>query len=348
MTDSLYLPVDEINSGTPNLDLAADYLELSAYLSSESCALVQSLRAETGTVSGNDRGDVDAQIKNMEEVMDGTRKRIRRRMKALGKAYPFTLTRNGQDTLEYIRDNAEEKSSPYALARVAYIVSLVLSNLKSMSPILEESEIHPAEKEERKLRRHFQYFATVAMAGEICGQAWSFGYPRPDRSGFMKKLEEIWSVLKDGVVKDEGYAWASPNDDGVDVFAARMHPDRLSGFLLAAGQVATGQDWRSKPVAAKFPKPFWKLWFSSAPISETVCYHIIPFALPDERFPFHCSSLGIILHRLRVPYRVAEALQLRKEKGLVFEAAERLDEASQWVRDYSQRSSGIIENRHPR
>lgn len=342
MTTSLYLPVDQINSETPNLDLSADYLELSAYLSRDSYALVQDLRAELGTVSGNDRGDVDKQMKHMEEVTDGTRKRIHQRMKTLGKAYPFVLDENGGDTLTYIQDGADEELSPYAVGRVAYIVSLVLSHLRSMSPILEESEIHPTENEEKKLREHFQYFATAALAGEICGQAWSFGFPRPDKSGFMKKLEEIWSVLRDGVVIDECYPWASPKDDGVDVFAARMHPDALSGFLLAAAQVATGKDWPNKPVATTFPKSFWKLWFSSHPISETVCYHIIPFAVQEERFPFHCSSLGIILHRLRVPYRVAEALHLRKEKGLVFEAVENLHEASQLIRDYSQRGGVVL------
>ena len=100
----------------------------------------------------------------------------------------------------------------------------------------------------RELRRHFQYVATAAIAAEIGGPAWSFGYPRPDGAGFIGKLSEIRAVLKDGSVGADPASPAAPKDDQVDVFAWREQRDGLPGFLLVAAQVATGKDWKDKSI----------------------------------------------------------------------------------------------------
>lgn len=108
----------------------------------------------------------------------------------------------------------------------------------------------------RALREYFQYIATAAIAGEIGGRAWSFGFPRPDRSRFLEKLTEIWSVLKDGDVEPDPSAPTSPKDDGVDVFACQEPKDGLPGFLLVAAQVATGKNWREKSILNQVNDPF--------------------------------------------------------------------------------------------
>ena len=102
--------------------------------------------------------------------------------------------------------------------------------------------MHPEDDEIPRIRELFQYFATAALATEIQGRAWSFGFPRPDGSGFVDKLKEIWRVLADGRVEPQVGAPKYVKDDQVDVFAARLHPDGLPGFLLAAAQVATGKN----------------------------------------------------------------------------------------------------------
>ncbi len=168
------------------------------------------------------------------------------------------------------------------------------------------------------------------------GRAWSFGYPRPDGSGFHKKLAEIWGVLRDGRLQTAAGAPEKPKDDQIDVFAARLHPDGLPGFPLAAGQVATGKDWREKSLRHHLEKVFPQRWFGERPVTMMLCYHIIPFTRPDDIFPDDCRKLGNVLHRLRVPRRVTEAQELH-DQGVVIEAFDRLAAAVGWIRAYARR-----------
>ncbi len=48
--------------------------------------------------------------------------------------------------------------------------------------------------------------------------------------------------------------------------------------------------------------------------------------------------MGNVLHRLRVPRRVAEAAQLAKEPGTMIEEYGQLAEAARWVADYRGRA----------
>ncbi len=69
-----------------------------------------------------------------------------------------------------------------------------------------------------------------------------------------------------------------------------------------------------------------------------MCYHIIPFTRPDEVFFDDCRILGNVLHRLRVPYLVAESERLH-DRGVIIEAFEQLAEAVKWVKAYATRGA---------
>lgn len=72
-----------------------------------------------------------------------------------------------------------------------------------------------------------------------------------------------------------------------------------------------------------------------------LCYHIIPFARPDNKFYDDCRVLGNVLHRLRVPNRVAEAKRLH-DGGESIEAFDELRTAAEWLKNYSTRGSAAI------
>ena len=129
-------------------------------------------------------------METREEVASSTVARMNSRARSLAAAYPFEV----DDTGNAIYFTAEEPD----IGQAAYLVSLLLSNLKALTPLLDSSELHPSDQEVRKLRQYFQYFATAAIASEIGGPAWSFGFPRPDGTGFIEKLSEIWKSLMDG------------------------------------------------------------------------------------------------------------------------------------------------------
>ena len=326
---ALYLPTDAV-SGTPiDVDLAADYLELTAFFAEDSAARTSTLANAASLAAAEDHADIEREMEyGEEEIVSGTVYRIQKRGDALGTAYPFRLDARGDElACEWVAGS---------FGQTAYVLSLVLSNLRSVSPVLGGSDLHPDEAEVRQLRDYFQYFATAALAAEVQGDAWSFGFPRPDGSPFLEKLEQIWLKLGDGCVKAQTGAPLQPKDDRIDVFAARPYSDRLPGFPLAAAQVATGANAREKSLKGHL-SAFKGRWFRTQPVTDFIPYMIVPFATDDEQFVDDVRVMGNILHRLRVPRRVAEAARLA-EAGVAIEGYDRLAEVAHWVADYRGRA----------
>lgn len=329
MTEFVYLPSDQFtDSVQPDLDLAADYLELSAFFSDDRQALSQDIVDALEIAADGGFNDVDDEIRMREDIAAGAVNRMDSRQRVLRGAYPFGI----DDAGDVVTFTADEPT----YGQAAYLISLVLSNLNSVTPLLENSSVYPTDADVHELRQHFQYFATAAIAAEIVGPAWSFGFPRPDGTGFIPKLNEIWNSIKDGDVSPDPSAPNRPKDDQVDVFARREQRDDLPGYLLAAGQVATGADWRGKSILAHASGAFYRRWFKRQPVTQLIPFHIIPFARPDELFRDDVNILGNVLHRLRVPYRVDEA-KILADKGIVIEAFDRLELAVEWTKNYANR-----------
>ena len=125
------------------------------------------------------------------------------------------------------------------------------------------------------------------VTAEVGGAAWSFGFPRPDGTGFIRKLSEIRAVLKDGSVKADPASPTAPKDDQVDVFASRGQRDGLPGFLLIAAQVAAGRNWKDKSIKSHIDRVFPARWFERPPATEMVAYH-----LPCGREKIHEGARG--------------------------------------------------------
>ncbi len=331
MNPVLYFPSDEFAGGeTLDMDLAADFLELNALFSNDGQSFSEEIVNALELAAETEYEDVDDEIRTREEVAAGAVNRMASRKRVLATSYPFDIDDNG-DVIFFTGEQAD-------LGHTAYLVSLILSNLQSVSPLLVGSGVHPTEEEVLRLRKYFQYLATAAIAAEVGGPAWSFGFPRPDRTGFFPKLSEIWESLRDGTVGADSSAPADPKDDKIDIFAWREQKDGLPGFLLLAAQVATGRDWKEKSLKSHVGGVFQQRWFSRrAPVSAMVAYHVIPFARPDEEFRDDVLVLGNVLHRLRVPFRVSEAIDL-VSNGVAVEAFDQLDHASEWIQSYVART----------
>ena len=333
MNRVLYLPSDEFDSDSPpNLDLAADFLELNALLSKDGQSLSEDIVNALELAAETDYKDLDDEIEVREEVATAAVARMASRKRVLATSYPFDIDDAG-DVIFF----AGKRSN---LGQTAYLVSLILSNLKSVSPLMGDSEVHPTEEEVRLLRQYFQYAATAALAAEVGGPAWSFGFPRPDGTGFLSKLTDIWASLRDGQVSADPSAPPNPKDDQIDIFAWREQKDGLPGFLLIAAQVATGKCWKSKSIKNHVDDVFIKRWFNPVPVTIMVAYHVIPFARPDDMFRDDVLVLGNVLHRLRVPLRVNEAASLDRN-GVPVEAFDLLHCASEWVQSYVERMRAL-------
>lgn len=326
---ALILPLDEVTGRRINVDLAADYLELTAFFACHGVGRASDL-ANAASVGPEEalEGLHDEMKHGEEEIVASAVRCIKGRQNVLDMAYPFELDREGS-TLTCVFDDG-------SLGHSSYILSLVLSHLSAVTPVLGEAHLHPTEDEVRQLRKFFQYAATAALAAEVQGQAWSFGFPRPDGSDFLPRLGEVWQELRDGLVEVQPGAPERPKDDQVDVFAARIHSDRLPGFLLAAAQVATGANAWTKSLKGHLDA-FRSRWFRTRPATDFIPYMIVPFAVSEEKFVDRVRTAGNVLHRLRVPRRVAEAEQLVRA-GVRIEAYERLPEIGSWVVAYRDRA----------
>lgn len=322
---ALVLPLDEVTGRRINVDLAADYLELTAFFASDGNARASDLANAASVGPEEVPGDLHNEMEHgEEEIVASAVSCVKMRQDVLDAAYPFELDREGS-TLTCVFDEG-------SLGHSSYILSLVLSHLRAVSPVLGETRLHPSENDARQLREYFQYVATAALAAEVQGQAWSFGFPRIDGSGFLPRLNEIWQELGDGHVEAQAGAPERPKDDQIDVFAARTHSDKLPGFLLAAAQVATGANAWTKSLRGQLG-PFRSRWFRTQPATDFIPYMIVPFAVGDEKFVDHVRTMGNVLHRLRVPRRVAEAEQLAGA-GVSIEAYDRLPEVASWAARY--------------
>ena len=82
---------------------------------------------------------------------------------------------------------------------------------------------------------------------------------------------------------------------------------------------------------------FKSRWFRTQPVTDFMAYMIVPFATADDRFVDDVRVMGNVLHRLRVPRRVAEAGRL-VEAGMTIEGYDRLVEVARWVADYRNRA----------
>lgn len=332
MINSLYLPIDELTGKSIDFDRASDYLELTAFFAEDSMVLVSDLADQT-SICSDDHEKLDEEMESGEEdLVSGTVACIKNRLEVLGSsAYPFTLDKRGKALMCTLKLVDEQVSFGHA----AYILSVILSNLPPMSPVFDDSYLHPDKNEIRQLRIFFQYFATAALASEVHGRAWSFGFPRPDQSGFIKKLTQIWERLGDGQVSPQPGAPTKPQDDQIDVFAARPHPDGLPGFLLAVAQVATGKNADQKSLKGHLDT-FKDRWFSQRPVTRFLPYMIVPFAKTDDQLLDYVRVMGNVLHRLRVPRRVAEADKLVKA-GETIEGYDQLAKAAAWIASYQDR-----------
>lgn len=333
---SFSLPSDVVGS-MPDLDRAADYLELAAFFSHDSRTLSSKLldsisdEPEQNNDEGNPEGQELSEGGTLSAEMESDKdelvalaiEQIVSRQQVLGLTYPFHIEEDGDIIRFDLTDNS--------LGQIAYVLCLILSDISARPPVL-GFELLPDEATRRKLRQYFQFFATAALAAEINGRAWSFGFPRPDHSGFIGKLKEIWKVINDGDVEPQEGASMHAKDDKIDVFAARIPSDEMPGFLFAAAQVTTGRDINEKSLRSHL-RVFKERWFHAQPVTVLIPYMIVPFVFSREKFVDHVRVVGNLLHRLRIPIRVSEAKHL-VQLGVDIEGYGCLASASQWLRDY--------------
>jgi len=142
-----------------------------------------------------------------------------------------------------------------------------------------------------------------------------FGWPRPDRTGFLSALAGFCEKLGFGKAKEQVPAGlpAGAKDDHIDVIGWRSFRDQRTGNLLVLCQAATGNDWGDKSIINHVHA--FKQWFDVEPYARATASIALPFPAyhevdenPDQGFAAACHNAlhrsqnrhGVLIDRQRI------------------------------------------------
>jgi hypothetical protein len=286
----------------------------------------------------DDREDVDTieADARLERLADEVFDELDRRLVATHGSYPFALSETGT--------RLTLKEGHLTDGNYAYLFCLLVSEYRRQE-MLARSIFAPVIAEVEDL---FQVCSTIAAAGFLNGFAVSFGFPRPDGSGFLAALRRTYQErMREGETEAAARPGVSSHtkDGGIDIIAWRDFPDGLPSKLYLLGQCASGAAYPSKGVRS-FISSFHGDWFTKAPASPPIEALFVPFMLdhdlvvrPSER-PTQARSgrylslgrdLGVIIDRCRIAHLVDGGIALAHENPDAVERAAEIHRVREWV-----------------
>ena len=266
-----------------------------------------------------------------DEFLESIYQTVRERLDYLGDCYPFSISDNDEELI-FNKDGLNEGS-------IIYIFCLFISNTNNAAVFDDDSFFNINHEIRNNL---FPACATWAAAGEVEGHSYAFGSPRHDGSSFLSKLKVIYGHFADGRVMNEPLPGVSvsPKDEQIDIIAWKPRRDRAAGTYYLLGQVATGNDWKTKSVVGAI-RSFHENWLSPIPASIPIPAMFIPFnIIPtrneslQERLFILTKSYGNMYYRYCIPYLAQKGLELsRANEHLTIERLDDINTISTWVQE---------------
>lgn len=244
----------EALSNTERIALAADWLELAAVLSSRgsssSADLVRSRAAiedDEHTLvivepDGDERLEEEILANASEQWVSEVREELFIRASSLGESYPFCLVGTGHAwrlVLVAVAERHDHLFYQCCLLISARRHKLVLDNVREMDKVL-------------------QVVAYLVAGRVVQGEAYWFGYPRPDSTGMKEAVETLLTKMgfDSPAVTPPIWSVGKENDGGIDIVAWKNFGDNLSSRMVLYGQVASGKNWEDKPVSKEAESVF--------------------------------------------------------------------------------------------
>lgn len=321
-----------ITSKAPVLDdvhVLCDWFELSVLSSKYGTFPFATVQREWDTHRNQEDADPEGSDSQEEAFIELVKSEILARKELLGDVYPFTLSATGESL-----DQVPEVTFGNAF----YLICLLLSHPKA-GAVFNGKYLPPIDN---KVRDYFQAIATLAAADEVKGHSYSFGFPRPDHTGFLEKLTEIYTSFGEGTIVATAIpagASKSPKDEQIDVIAWQPKADGAAGKFYLLAQVASGANWIAKTILGGPINVFHNLWFLRAPSSQHVAAIFVPICLGNlvdgssaEKINADSYEFGHIFYRFRIPIQAAYGLELaNKRLELTIERTQDVEHIKNWV-----------------
>jgi hypothetical protein len=186
-----------------------DWLEMSTLCAQSSTYAFNSLQREWDVHRNSEDRDPEGEESTEDAFIENIRAEILERVKLLASSYPFELTETGESLC--VRETI-------TFGGYAYLLCLFLSH-PSAGAIFSGKKVPEINN---AVRGYFQAISTIASSAEVIGNAYSFGFPRPDNSGFLTKLTEIYKHFGENsavVATIPAGASPSPKDEQIDLIA---------------------------------------------------------------------------------------------------------------------------------
>jgi len=303
-----------------------DWLELSVICSKFNQTQISDLQRIWDTHRNTEDTDFEGNSQDTEDFFrESIDEEIRVRLDALGEAYPFDYSETGEELL---------LKGQLTNGATAYLYCLFMSH-----PDKDEVVSGKVFEIDDTVRDLFQICSTIAAAGEVDGSAVSFGSPRADHSGFLKKLRETYALFGEGKVREQTLPGVtrSPKDDGIDVIAWTHSNDNAPGKYYLLGQVASGRNWMGKSILGILER-FHGRWFEIKPASIAhpsifIPFHISPISdeTLNERISCLTIEFGTVFYRLRIPLLINKGFESASIQDRVVERVADFNKITTWV-----------------
>lgn len=259
-----------------------EYCALTAPRRSVSRAeLIEDLRI-SGSVDAQSEPDRDVEL---EVVADDVFNELDDRLKSTGGddgAYPFNLTGN---TLDLKTDG---ESSTYAFQIfVAFWSNENDHRFKQGVKVFEDLSAQAAR----------QYLGGSDVARSIV-----FGFPRQlEPAGFAAALDRLCGEIGEGGGANRSRLKIGDQKDAkLDVVAWRDFLDERLGKLIAFGQCAAGNNWRSKTSELGSTIDWWTRWVVDRPGAWPIKMFFVPHRVPRRDWFDVNTTAGILFDRCRI------------------------------------------------
>ena len=270
----------------------ADWIELKALFRADCRASLQDLVAElrrggsTDAVQESPEGLVDSRGETTERLASDAFSEIEERVEAAGPGYPFTV---GTQHIK-LAPQVDIKAS-------TYIFQLLLSYFGVRAG--KTSRVRPERDfEDISLDAAQSYFGRNTHDG-----SYLFAFPRrTNEKSFAAAVDELSALLGEGGGAKSLGPVRNQKDAHLDIVVWHGFADRRPGQMIAFGQCAAGQNWRSKVTELPAGEAWCRAWMFDPPAVPPIRMLFVPHRLTAEEWQTRSILAGVIFERCRIAY----------------------------------------------